>query len=380
MMNEPLAASACYFASSVCLSLTNKAVFSRSDFDFPLSVLASQALVTLALLLLFSETRLGPVVRFDPKLARKMLPITLLFAAMLWTSSKALRYCSVPVVTIFKNLSVVAITGYERLVYSDRSSVGVLLSLLCMVAGSVVAAAGDLQFSSVGYGWMLLNVFCTVCHLAAVRAWLRAEASSTSKTFHNQLFALAIFSAGALAQGELGFARRLLQMNPSFQAGLLLSTVLGLLINLSSFWALRVTSGTTYSFVGASNKIPAALLGHFLFSSDLTAVGWLGVLFGLASGLGFSASKYRLHQAAQKAAEDTPAGTPQPPARGRRNSGSELELGLDGGAGEARRRGAAAQEVELEPPGPGLDGAELHAPNRMQLASRDRRTSSDAAV
>ena len=105
MMKEPLAASACYFASSVCLSLTNKAVFSRSDFDFPLSVLASQALVTLALLLLFSETRLGPVVRFDPKLARKMLPITLLFAAMLWTSSKALRYCSVPVVTIFKNLS-----------------------------------------------------------------------------------------------------------------------------------------------------------------------------------------------------------------------------------------------------------------------------------
>ena len=52
------------------------------------------------------------------------------------------------------------------------------------------------------------------------------------------------------------------------------------------------TAGTTYSFVGASNKIPAALLGHFLFSSNLTALGWLGVLFGLASGLGFSASKY----------------------------------------------------------------------------------------
>ena len=52
MMNEPLAASASYFVASVCLSLTNKAVFSRSDFDFPLSVLASQAVVTVALLLL----------------------------------------------------------------------------------------------------------------------------------------------------------------------------------------------------------------------------------------------------------------------------------------------------------------------------------------
>ena len=67
--------------------------------------------------------------------------------------------------------------------------------------------------------------------------------------------------------------RRLLGMPPSFQAGFLLSTVLGLLINLSSFWALRVTTGTTYSFVGASNKIPSAVLGHFLFSSDLTTLG-----------------------------------------------------------------------------------------------------------
>jgi hypothetical protein len=86
-----------------------------------------------------------------------------------------------------------------------------------------------------------------------------------------------------------------------------------------------------------------------------------------------------LHQAAQKAAEDTPAGSPLPPARGRRNSGLELELGLDGGAGEARRRGGAAQEMEFETLG--LDGAEFHAPNRLQLAGRDRRTTtSDAAV
>ena len=68
-------------------------------------------------------------------------------------------------------------------------------------------------------------------------------------------------------------------------------------------------------------------MGHFLFSSDLTAFGWLGVLFGLASGLGFSVSKYRLRQAAEKTSEDlvpsdglndsSPSHT-----RGRRGSGS----------------------------------------------------------
>lgn len=306
--SEALAASASYFMASVCLSLTNKAVFSRDDFDFPLSVLASQALVTVTLLFAGSQMRLSPAVHFDAQLARRMAPITLLFVSMLWTSSKALRYCSVPVVTIFKNLSVVAITVYERAVYSDRSSVGVVLSLMCMLAGSLVAGAGDLQFSSVGYSWMLLNVICTVCHLAAVRAWLRHTASSTAKTFHNQLFALGIFAVAAVMDGEWrpygpsqlpAFPSRLAAMPHSFQAGFLLSTVLGLLINIASFWALQVTSGTTYSFVGASNKIPSAVLGHFLFSSDLTTLGWLGVIFGLASGLGFAVSKYQLQQEAQ---------------------------------------------------------------------------------
>ena len=37
-----------------------------------------------------------------------------------------------------------------------------------------------------------------------------------------------------------------------------------------SFWCLAVTSGTTYSFVGASNKIVLALLGHLFFRSRLS--------------------------------------------------------------------------------------------------------------
>ena len=67
--------------------------------------------------------------------------------------------------------------------------------------------------------------------------------------------------------------------------------LLGLLINVASFWCLSVTSGTTYSFVGASNKIPTAVLGHVFFASGLTVLGWVGIIFGLAAGLGYAVSK-----------------------------------------------------------------------------------------
>ena len=282
-----------YASSSVLLSLTNKQLFSTDDFDYPLSVLASQAAGTVLLLRLGGALRLSAPVPVDLALLRLLAPVTLLFAAMLWTSSRALHHCSVPVVTVFKNLAVVCVCAYEHVVYAEPVSCGLLAALVCMLAGSAIAALGDLDFDIVALRWILLNVLCTVFHVAAIRALTGAtRATSASKTFHNQLLALCIFLLGAAVQGELrSFTSRLLAQSFAVQIGFVLSIVLGLLINYASFWCLSVTSGTTYSFVGASNKIPTALLGHFLFHSRLTTLGWAGIAFGLVAGLFYSIAK-----------------------------------------------------------------------------------------
>jgi len=69
-----------------------------------------------------------------------------------------------------------------------------------------------------------------------------------------------------------------------------------------------VTSATTYSFVGASNKIPVAVLGHFFFSSGLTTIGWVGVFFGLVAGLGYAWSKEQLDRRRRRALGETEYG------------------------------------------------------------------------
>lgn len=197
-----LLACLCYATTSVLLSLTNKALFSAHSFDFPFSVLTSQALGTVILLRLGSALRVSSRVSLDVSLLRKMAPITLMFAAMLGTSSRALRYSSVPVVTIFKNLSVVAVCAHERQTGQQPLTLGILASLALMLSGSIVAALGDMHFSMLSLRWLLLNVSCTVGHIIAIRSWLSSRASSTSKTYHNQLVALAIFSIAALIAGE----------------------------------------------------------------------------------------------------------------------------------------------------------------------------------
>lgn len=288
------AACLAYASSSVMLSLTNKQLFSSGvDFDYPLAVLASQAGGTIMLLRVGGAMGISAPVPLDLPLLRMLAPVTLLFASMLWTSSRALHYCSVPVVTVFKNTAVVCICAYEHFAYGEPVSCGLMLALVCMLAGSAIAALGDLDFDMVSLRWLLLNVLCTVFHVAALRALTGAtRASSASKTFHNQLLALCVFLLAAWSQGELPtFAGRLAVQTRAFQAGFVLSIVLGLLINYASFWCLSVTSGTTYSFVGASNKIPTALLGNVLFNSKLTSLGWAGIAFGLIAGLFYSVAK-----------------------------------------------------------------------------------------
>ncbi|KAL3902506.1 MAG: hypothetical protein SGPRY_012043, partial [Prymnesium sp.] len=144
-----LPACGCYALCSVALSLVNKALFSDHRFDFPMSVLASQAIGTVLCLRAYAYLRPNEALRLhmDPQLLRAMAPVTLLFAAMLGSSSRALRYCSVPVVTIFKNLAVALVTVYEWRVYAQPISPGIFISLLTMIGGSVIAGLGDLHFS-----------------------------------------------------------------------------------------------------------------------------------------------------------------------------------------------------------------------------------------
>lgn len=67
-----------------------------------------------------------------------------------------------------------------------------------------------------------------------------------------------------------------------------LSTVF---ISYSSAWCVRVTSSTTYSMVGALNKLPIAVSGLVFFDAPVTfaSVGAIGI--GFVSGIVYALAK-----------------------------------------------------------------------------------------
>lgn len=101
---------------------------------------------------------------------------------MIYTSTKSLQYLSVPVYTIFKNLTIIVIAYGEVLWFGGSVSPLALLSFGLMVLSSVVAAWADTRSAgqtpeaaealatlNAGYAWMGLNVFCTASYVLGMR-------------------------------------------------------------------------------------------------------------------------------------------------------------------------------------------------------------------
>jgi GDP-mannose transporter len=104
--------------------------------------------------------------------------------AQIYTGNKALQFLSVPVFTIFKNLTIIVIAYGEALWFGGHVTSLMLLSFGLMVLSSVVAAWADIQSAigndltdtsalvsslNAGYAWMGLNILAQSSFLLGQR-------------------------------------------------------------------------------------------------------------------------------------------------------------------------------------------------------------------
>lgn len=106
---------------------------------------------------------------------------------MIYTSTKALRYLSIPVYTIFKNLTIILIAYGEVLWFGGSVSSMALFSFGLMVFSSIIAAWADIKHAleshtstsaaattqlatlNSGYIWMFANCLSTAAYVLGMR-------------------------------------------------------------------------------------------------------------------------------------------------------------------------------------------------------------------
>lgn len=237
---------------------------------------------------------------------------------MIYTSTKALQFLSIPVYTIFKNLTIILIAYGEVLWFGGSVTAMALFSFGLMVLSSIIAAWADIQAALASYGspgssaaasdkistlnagyvWMMINCFCTATYVLGMRKRIKLTNFKDFDTmFYNNLLSIPILLVCSLVvenwSSENVALNFPLETRTSFLFIMLISGLSSVFISYTSAWCVRVTSSTTYSMVGALNKLPIALSGLIFFDAPRTLASMSAIAVGFVSGIVYALAKVR---------------------------------------------------------------------------------------
>ncbi|KAI1074076.1 UDP-galactose transporter [Whalleya microplaca] len=316
--NNPGVSILAYCLSSISMTVVNKYVVSGSEWNLNFFYLGVQAVVCILAIELCKQlgliTNLAP---FEINKGKRWFPISLLLVGMIYTSTKSLQYLSVPVYTIFKNLTIIVIAYGEVLWFGGSVTPLALLSFGLMVLSSVVAAWADTRSASqsveaaealatlnAGYAWMGMNVFCTASYVLGMRKVIKnMNFKDWDTMFYNNFLTIPVLIVCSLLSEDWSSANLAKNFPPetrnSLLLGMIYSGIATIFISYCSAWCIRITSSTTYSMVGALNKLPIAVSGLVFFAAPVTVGSVSAIILGFISGIVYAWAKVRQTQVAK---------------------------------------------------------------------------------
>lgn len=313
VQNSPLVAVFAYCASSILMTVTNKYVLSGGAFNLNCVLLAVQSAVSV---IVITGLKSGGVINFrsfNVDDAKKWFPISVLLVGMIFTGSKAVQMLSIPVYTIFKNMTIILIAYGEVLWFGGSVTSMMLGSFVLIVLSSIVAGWSDISIAvaqaaspvggskavtliNPGYFWMLTNCFTNAAYVLYLRKRIKVlNFSDLDTMFYNNLLSIPVLMISSLLFENWSPANVALNFPVDTRNVLFFSMVVSGLLALgiaySTGWCLRVTSSTTYSMVGALNKLPVALSGLIFFDTPVTFSSVAAIFLGFLAGLVYAAAK-----------------------------------------------------------------------------------------
>ncbi|GAA95563.1 uncharacterized protein L969DRAFT_85250 [Mixia osmundae IAM 14324] len=341
IMNHPALPVACYCLSSILMTVVNKFVLSGAHFSMNFLLLTIQSTVCIACVTVCKRLRLITFRDFDRQDARAWFPISFMLVMVIYTGSKALQYLPIPVVSVCKNLTIILIAYGEVLWFSGSVTGLIMCSFGLMILSSLIAGWADISHAlqslsevsaqttldpvtgaeipamptsipditaavgqlNAGYLWMAINVFVSAGYVLAMRKRIKVtNFKDWDSMYYNNLLSIPVLVFFSLLIED--WSAKSLEANFPAEGryfllfAMVFSGAAAVFISYTTAWCVRTTSSTTYSMVGALNKLPVAASGMVFFGDPITTGSVGGVLTGFVAGLVYALAK--ANQAAAK--------------------------------------------------------------------------------
>ncbi|KAG1781035.1 hypothetical protein EV702DRAFT_1177723 [Suillus placidus] len=302
----------CYCLASIMMTVMNKFIVSGSQFNMTFLLLSMQSIVCVACVIAAKKSSVISFRDFDMQDAKAWYPISCLLVSVIYTGSKSLQYLSIPVYTIFKNLTIILIAYGEVLWFGGRITALTMVAFIFMVLSSILAAnippasaamgiGLDMMSNMVsrlnaGYVWMFANCLMSAAYVLLMRKRIKVTGfSDWDSMFYNNLLSIPVLTVFSIVVEDWG-SENLVRNFPLETRTVLLSAIAfsgaaAVGISYSTAWCVRTTSSTTYSMVGALNKLPVAASGMLLFGDVVTAGSVSAIGMGFFAGIVYAIAK-----------------------------------------------------------------------------------------
>ncbi|XP_022105354.1 GDP-fucose transporter 1-like isoform X1 [Acanthaster planci] len=278
-----------YWFISISLVFINKYLLSSQDLklDAPLFVTFYQCCVTIMLC-----TMLGimgslapsvisfPALKFDYKISREVLPLSVVFVGMITMNNLCLKHVGVAFYNIGRSLTTVfnVILSYAFL--KQTTSLRAILCCCIIIMGFLLGvnqedSSGVLSYIGVIYG--ILASLCVSLNAIFTKKTLPCVENNIWRLmFYNNINAVLLFLPLVYLSGEVGKVWDFPHLSsPHFWAILSVSGLFGFMIGYITGLQIKVTSPLTHNISGTAKACAQTILAVAYFQEVKTALWWL---------------------------------------------------------------------------------------------------------
>ncbi|KAJ7966033.1 putative UDP-sugar transporter [Quillaja saponaria] len=285
-----------YGIASMAMVFINKAVLMQ--YSHSMTLLTLQQLAT-TLLIHFGRTMGYTRARgVDIVTAKKLLPVSLFYNANVAFALASLKGVNIPMYIAIKRLTPLAVLIAGCFSGKRTPTVQVTLSVILTAAGVLIAALGDFSFDLFGYSMAFTSVFFQTMYLVLVeKSGAEDGLSSVEIMFYNSFLSLPFLLFLIIATGEFPDSLSLLFAKSNsfaFLVILILSLVMGIVLNFTMFLCTIVNSALTTTIVGVLKGVGSTTLGFVVLGGvQVHALNVTGLVINTAGGVWYSYAKYQ---------------------------------------------------------------------------------------
>jgi GDP-mannose transporter len=305
---KALSACALYSFCSVSMVLTNKSLASSyssmTPIDLNILLVVFQAIFAVVCVEFSKRMQWVEYPELTIETIKLWVPVNLFFCAMLFTGMASLQHNSVPMVTIFKNITNIMVAAGDFSFFGATVEALVIASFAVTLGGAVAAAWNDISSSWTGLFWMAANCVASAGYVLYMKfATKHIKLSKFGMVFVNNLLCIFFLLPVSCLKGEVSvfLSTEALHTLDYFGKNCV-AGFMGFFLNFAALNCVSATGPTTYAVVGSLNKVPVALLGYLLFDSVISQETWFFICVSLCGGFLYSYAKIR--QASHKGTHD----------------------------------------------------------------------------